>query len=507
MTDSNKRSADSPDDLPPVKRRMRSDTPAAASKPEQPSKWQEVKPFQLPEELDALRPSDILGLHGFSRDIYNQDLFAIFAASPATPSIIAMHKAWANYRKPTVEELWTSRYPETGSRRQTIPGEVLRKVKTLEIIAEKATNQRLVEEVERLLVDHLMLMCVSWKTLEVPEKNFPNCQVRFGELVSKYGAAQSSRQRSAKVSQIAPEIRSKVESLRIDAKSVVQLEQISGNQQAKKAIETAMFIPTEVPHLAIPGGGAHGILLHGPPGTGKTLLAMASAAQSEHCRVYSANTSDLIDRFQGSSEQNIAGLFAIAADDAPAVIILDEVEGLCRSRKSNSSSEGIIGTTNLPWMLDQAFGRRFRKIHVGLPNESELIAIVQGCLKKCRHRVSREHMEQLARECKGFTGDAITQVINAAWEELIYEIASADYFQAVTLEGVEMFRPCESTSNGSFCKKFSDFKQDGMANKVIPSELTIERLLEHAVPFKTEVAASIEANDKHARWASKQFYD
>lgn len=75
----------------------------------------------------------------------------------------------------------------------------------------------------------------------------------------------------------------------------------------------------------------------------------------------------------------------------------------------------VIGTTNLPWDLDQAFGRRFgTKIHVGLLSEHARLEIIRRRLSKFNHSLSGAEMRRFAQDCKGFTGDSMVQTINAA---------------------------------------------------------------------------------------------
>ena len=158
-------------------------------------------------------------------------------------------------------------------------------------------------------------------------------------------------------------------------------------------------------HFSALGIDSEGILLFGPPGTGKSLLAKSAAALSTKCTVFKVSSADLIVKWVGESEQNVAFLFAIAAENAPAIIIIDEIESLCQNRQSKTESEGsarrvattfldkmtehnnvcIIGTTNLPWQLDPAFVRRFsEKVHVGLPTEDVRLEIIKQRLQVSR---------------------------------------------------------------------------------------------------------------------------
>jgi len=394
-----------------------------------------------------------------------QDVFAIFAATPSQHNIREMHKVWFKSRRPTVDELWASRHPTDGFAR-TKAWQILRKIATLEELLQQASESQLVQKVQMLLLDHLMLMCIEYNTNHYT-LYFPEYEARFYELVGILGVAEPLASAPSKEDDIrqppggnintfiAPEVRARIEGLRVEPTSVTPLEMISGNDEGKEMIEDAIFISTQAAHLASEGLGSRGILLHGPPGTGKTLLAMASAAQSQNCKVYTVLSSDLIEKWQGTSEQNVAALFQIAGENAPAAIVIDEVEGLCHSRQSSSGSGAessmhrianaflacmtkykgvvVIGTTNLPWDLDSAFGRRFRtKVHVGLPSEAARQEIARRRLSRFNHSLSGAEMRRFAQDCKGFTGDSIVQTINAALEKLVREFKSATHFRPVS---------------------------------------------------------------------------
>lgn len=423
-----------------------------------------VEPYQLPVDVDAILPSEGLSLPGFSEEVYTQDVFAIFAANPANkPRLAEIHTGWFNCRGPSLEELWASRYPSGGTYQQTLPNASLRKVVTLQQLLEVASEIPLIRRLRLLLLDHLVLMGVIFTKWDLPLHHFPDFETRIRSLIEALGPqaplasdtgsiGAAGGLTTSKMANVSPEIRARIQNLRVDPKMVTSLDSISGNVPAKKAIKSNIFLASSLPHLVMEGLGSRGILLHGPPGTGKTLLALASATQSEKYTVYSALSSDLIVKWQGSSEQNIAGLFAIAQENAPAAIFIDEVEGLCQSRTSTSydgnlhrisnvflasmtMAKGVvlIGTTNLPWRLNQAFGRRFRtKVHVGLPSEDDRRSIVQRRLISFNHSLSESDVVDFAKSCKNFTGDVVTQSINAALEELAEEIESATHFRPVS---------------------------------------------------------------------------
>lgn len=139
---------------------------------------------------------------------------------------------------------------------------------------------------------------------------------------------------------------------------------------------------------------AQGFLLYGPPGTGKTLLAKAVAKEAE-ANFISMKSSDLLSKWYGESEQQIARLFQRARSVAPCVIFIDEIDSLVPARGSGQGepqvtgrvvntilaemdgleelqSVVVIGATNRPTLVDPALlrpGRFDELVHVGTPDE------------------------------------------------------------------------------------------------------------------------------------------
>ena len=134
---------------------------------------------------------------------------------------------------------------------------------------------------------------------------------------------------------------------------------------------------------------------------------------------------------------------------------MDEVEGLCQSRHSGTEATlggsmnrfannflltmteyrnvPVFGTTNNPWGLDSAFGRRFStKIYVGLPNEEERVAMINARLSGFEHSLSARDIRDLSREWVGFTGDNVIKTINTAIKRLVFEFDRATHFQSVS---------------------------------------------------------------------------
>jgi SpoVK/Ycf46/Vps4 family AAA+-type ATPase len=137
-------------------------------------------------------------------------------------------------------------------------------------------------------------------------------------------------------------------------------------------VESRFPVPKIVEALRRRGCGT--LCFHGPPGTGKTALAEHIAEQLGR-RLMVRQASDLVSKFVGETEQNMAKMFTEAETEG-AVLLLDEADSFLRSRRLaertyevsevNEMLQGMerfagvfVCTTNLFGDLDEAALRRF----------------------------------------------------------------------------------------------------------------------------------------------------
>ncbi len=175
----------------------------------------------------------------------------------------------------------------------------------------------------------------------------------------------------------------------------VRWEDIGGLDDAQMRLKEGVELPLRNPDAFRRLGirPAKGFLLYGPPGTGKTLLAKAVAREAQ-ANFIATKSSDLLSKWYGESEQQIARLFARARQVAPCIIFFDEIDSLAPARGSGRGepqstervvntllaemdgleelqSVVVIGATNRPTMLDTALlrpGRFDELIYVTVPD-------------------------------------------------------------------------------------------------------------------------------------------
>jgi SpoVK/Ycf46/Vps4 family AAA+-type ATPase len=145
-----------------------------------------------------------------------------------------------------------------------------------------------------------------------------------------------------------------------------------------------------------------GALLYGPPGTGKTLLAKAVAKESGST-VLEVSGSQIMDKYVGEGEKNVAAVFSLARKLSPCIVFLDEADAVFASRDAmrertshrdilnqflkewdglNDLSVFVMVATNRPFDLDDAVIRRLpRRLLVDLPTKDDRKEILRIHLK------------------------------------------------------------------------------------------------------------------------------
>jgi cell division protease FtsH len=187
---------------------------------------------------------------------------------------------------------------------------------------------------------------------------------------------------------------------RVDPEKIrVTFDDVAGIDEAKAELtEIVDFLRNPERYQRLGGRMPHGVLLSGAPGTGKTLLARAVAGEA-HAAFFSISASEFIEAIVGVGAARVRDLFAKAKEAAPAIIFIDELDAIGRSRAGSISVTGandereqtldqiltemdgfesseavvVLGATNRPEILDPALlrpGRFDRRITVSPPDRA-----------------------------------------------------------------------------------------------------------------------------------------
>ena len=231
-------------------------------------------------------------------------------------------------------------------------------------------------------------------------------------------------------------------------------------EKLKEGIELPMKNPEAFRRLGI--RPAKGFLLYGPPGTGKTLLAKAVAKEAK-ANFISMKSSDLLSKWYGESEQQIARMFKRARSVAPCVIFIDEIDSLVPARGSGQGepqvtgrvvntilaemdgleelqSVVVIGATNRPTLVDPALlrpGRFDELVYVGTPDKpgrEQILGIHTANMPLADDVVLADVAEKTDR----FTGADLEDVVRRAGLNAlqraggdVQQVTAADFTEAL----------------------------------------------------------------------------
>ena len=214
---------------------------------------------------------------------------------------------------------------------------------------------------------------------------------------------------------------------------------VAGQDEAKESlVEIIDFLHNPQKYAAIGAKLPKGALLVGPPGTGKTLLAKAVAGEAS-VPFFSISGSDFVEMFVGVGASRVRDLFQQAAKVAPAIIFIDEIDGIGRTRDSKfggndereqtlnqllaeidgfDSSKGVVilAATNRPEILDKALlraGRFDRRIIVDRPNLAGRYQTLRVHTKNIKLAEDVD-LHKIAQATAGAVGADLANLVNEA---------------------------------------------------------------------------------------------
>jgi cell division protease FtsH len=223
-----------------------------------------------------------------------------------------------------------------------------------------------------------------------------------------------------------------------DKNNKVTFKDVAGCKEAKEELkEIVDFLKSPKKFLDIGARIPKGVILTGAPGTGKTLLARAVAGEAS-VPFFHLSGSEFVEMFVGVGASRVRDLFKMAKKAAPAIIFVDEIDAIGRTRGGgygggNDEREQtlnqilvemdgfepnekviVIAATNRPDVLDPALirpGRFDRKVILDIPDRSDREAILNiHALKK--PLAEDVNLKLIAERTPGFSGADLYSLMN-----------------------------------------------------------------------------------------------
>src|SRR3989339_311631 len=223
-----------------------------------------------------------------------------------------------------------------------------------------------------------------------------------------------------------------------DKNNRVTFKDVAGCKEAKEELkEIVDFLKSPKKFLDIGARIPKGVILTGAPGTGKTLLARAVAGEAS-VPFYHLSGSEFVEMFVGVGASRVRDLFKMAKKSAPAIIFMDEIDAIGRTRGGgcgggNDEREQtlnqilvemdgfepndkviVMAATNRPDVLDPALirpGRFDRKVILDLPDRAdrEAILLIHAAQKPLAEDIN---LKLVAERTPGFSGADLYSLMN-----------------------------------------------------------------------------------------------
>jgi cell division protease FtsH len=225
------------------------------------------------------------------------------------------------------------------------------------------------------------------------------------------------------------------------SQQTVTFDDVAGIDEAKQELtEIVDFLKNPGKYRRLGGRIPRGVLLSGPPGTGKTLLARAVAGEAG-VPFFSLSASEFVEAIVGVGASRVRDLFDQAKQAAPAIIFIDELDAIGRSRSAGVGFGGsdereqtlnqiltemdgfdpalgviVLAATNRPEILDPALlrpGRFDRRVSVQPPDTAGRRKILEVHTRGVPLD-DDVHLDIIAATTQGMVGADLANLVNEA---------------------------------------------------------------------------------------------
>lgn len=234
-------------------------------------------------------------------------------------------------------------------------------------------------------------------------------------------------------------------------KPKTKFDNVIGLDDVKKYLSDNIVLAIQRPDLFKKYGKklGLGLILYGPPGTGKTLIVSAIGGEA-NANVLIARINQIVDMYTGNTEKNLHAIFEQARQNAPCIIMFDELDAMGTKRGGEGPQGGessamrlavnqfliemngleenpegifVIGTTNQPWDIDPALKRSGRfgdAIYLKPPSYRARVNLLKY---ETRNKPKAWiNYGRIARATMGYSGADITRIVDkAAMRPLLHE--------------------------------------------------------------------------------------
>lgn len=223
-----------------------------------------------------------------------------------------------------------------------------------------------------------------------------------------------------------------------DTKEKILFKDVAGAKEAKEELlEIVEFLRAPEKFTDIGAQIPKGVLLMGAPGTGKTMLARAVAGEAG-VPFFHLSGSEFEEMFVGVGASRVRDLFDMAKKESPAIIFIDEIDAVGRTRANSISGQGegreqtlnqilvemdgfeptmnliVMAATNRPDVLDKALlrpGRFDRRVTLDLPDRADREAILSVHVKT-KPLAEDVNLRVIAERTPGFSGADLYSLMN-----------------------------------------------------------------------------------------------